>query len=596
MRALLFTGATAVALALAACGGTDTPDGDETDQGNGGSGTDSDSGTGGSTPKPTVEVETDTKTDVPGFANTATATVTVEDGGAVTYSWAFKEVPEGSKLENSDLEDAKTKTVSFVPDLGGDYVLEVTIKAGGETLKETVTVKPPTYDVPFVLAQVSDADGSGEVAMFVKSGGERTQAIGCNFGIPTTTPEEWANTSGAFTGFGVRAQRLLFPQALDGVAAIANTITADAVAQGSLQISSSNTRCSGALQPKNISSVRSHPRIQAPRFSPNGKRMIAVNDGIEAEVAEGQPVVPADDQLVTFGVDNSAHRILKTWTDGIARIPDEPLGVTTHMTWITNSKVAWIDKNPGNTYRAIYTATDAQPAVPQEMMNCNGFATATGLLVTSQLEIPDDDNIYVISESSGGQTALFHLTRDPDNSDAFSCDPAGTTNLNLSGETLVVTEFELAGDKKNIVFVATDSAGTGLETVYVVPADGSAAPAQISPDDGSKHTSPHFALGGRQIVWSATATEALPDTSVGGTTTFESPTVTRLHRANVDGSHVVAIYALEAPDRAGARVQTGQSSGNSCMFGLSPVGFSGGLGFAALGLLAFRRRTRRQAD
>lgn len=595
MRALLFTGATTVA--LAACGGTDTPDGDQTDQGNGGGGAGTDSGTGGSTPKPTVEVETDTKTDVPGFVNTATATVTVEGGGAVTYSWAFKQVPEKSTLENSDLEDAKTKTVSFIPDFGGDYVFEVTIKAGGETVKETVTVKPPTYDVPFVLAQVSDADGSGEVAMFVKSGGEKTQAIGCNFGIPTTTPEEWANAGSAFLGLGIRAQRLLFPQEVDGVAVIANTITADDTEQFTFQISSSNTRCSGALQPKNISSVRSHQGLQAPRFSPNGKRMILVNQG--GEINDG-----ADDQLVTFALDNSTRRVLKTWAGGIANIPDvvcagigcKQEGLPTHMTWITNSKVAWIDKNPGNTYRAIYTATDAQPAVPQEMMNCSGFATATGLLVTSQLEIPDDDNIYVISESSGGQTALFHLTRDPDNSDAFSCDPAATTNLNLSGETLVVTEFELAGDKKNIVFVATDSAGTGLETVYVVPADGSAAPAQISPDDGSKHTSPHFALGGRQIVWSATATEALPDTSVGGTTTFESPTVTRLHRANVDGSHVVAIYALEAPDRAGARVQTGQSSGNSCMFGLSPVGFSGGLGFAALGLLAFRRRTRRQAD
>lgn len=69
------------------------------------------------------------------------------DGDAFTFSWTFVSKPEGSK---SELENPKTRTASFSPDVAGDYVirLEVADAQSKATDEVKITVKRAANNAP----------------------------------------------------------------------------------------------------------------------------------------------------------------------------------------------------------------------------------------------------------------------------------------------------------------------------------------------------------------------------------------------------------------------------------------------------------------
>ncbi|RMG15920.1 MAG: hypothetical protein D6729_11640 [Deltaproteobacteria bacterium] len=93
------------------------------------------------------------------------------DGDALTFAWRFREIPTGSA---ASLEDADTAEAWFVPDVRGDYVVELVVSDGElDSKPDTVTVtaleepsnRPPVADAgqdrQVAVGETVTLDGSG---------------------------------------------------------------------------------------------------------------------------------------------------------------------------------------------------------------------------------------------------------------------------------------------------------------------------------------------------------------------------------------------------------------------------------------------------
>jgi len=129
--------------------------------------------------------------------------------GDVTYSWEFVSTPAGS---TASITNPTTATPSFVPDLAGAYVIELTVDDGVDTATDQVSV---TALVPRYKHTISDMPTDGESRTFglhayqrgVYAGGKSLfgfvnslEAI--NFLMVDHQEKEWAVQDGPTVAFG----------------------------------------------------------------------------------------------------------------------------------------------------------------------------------------------------------------------------------------------------------------------------------------------------------------------------------------------------------------------------------------------------------
>lgn len=90
--------------------------------------------------------------------------------GPLSYLWGFMNVPQGSLLTNGNITGRDTPLASFVPDMSGDYQLDLSVSDGADTAYDQVIITaevnvPPTanagLDQVVILGQVVSLDGSG---------------------------------------------------------------------------------------------------------------------------------------------------------------------------------------------------------------------------------------------------------------------------------------------------------------------------------------------------------------------------------------------------------------------------------------------------
>ena len=62
-------------------------------------------------------------------------------GDTLTYSWSITSVPVGSSITNADIIDASTLNASFVPDVAGEYTVQLTVSDGTDSLTGEAVVK-----------------------------------------------------------------------------------------------------------------------------------------------------------------------------------------------------------------------------------------------------------------------------------------------------------------------------------------------------------------------------------------------------------------------------------------------------------------------
>jgi len=78
---------------------------------------------------------------------------------ALTYQWRFVSVPAGSSLVNADISNADTATPSFILDITGTYVLELSVNDGENSGYDNVAVTVTPVIKP------GDLDGDGRVTL-----------------------------------------------------------------------------------------------------------------------------------------------------------------------------------------------------------------------------------------------------------------------------------------------------------------------------------------------------------------------------------------------------------------------------------------------
>src|SRR5215471_7984869 len=94
---------------------------------------------------------------------------TDSQGRALSYSWHFTKVPTGSTVTDAMLMTTGAGA-SFVPDLGGDYSVQLTASAGADHASTSVDFTVPTVAL-FHYAMIATADTSQLAPGLVNSDG-----------------------------------------------------------------------------------------------------------------------------------------------------------------------------------------------------------------------------------------------------------------------------------------------------------------------------------------------------------------------------------------------------------------------------------------
>jgi hypothetical protein len=149
------------------------------------------------------------------------------------------------------------------------------------------------------------------------------------------------------------------------------------------------------------------------------------------------------------------------------------------------------------------------------VIECIGVVLGSQAINTSEFFVRGD---VLFAEHQG---ELVRMERNEEGS--FACDRNSPQNQFINGE-VSSTHPDVSDDGAWVTFQGSDA-------IYVAPGDGSLAPWRISPDDEIEHMRPHFALGGRQVVW--TSREYPGDGS----------SMVRVHRVNRDGSGHLVVFA-----------------------------------------------------
>ena len=82
------------------------------------------------------------------------------DGDELSFEWVFAEVPESSGLTDDDIVNAYTDAPTFVPDVAGDFEIELTVSDAETSDSDSVVVAAVDN-----LPPVADAGGGGGVSL-----------------------------------------------------------------------------------------------------------------------------------------------------------------------------------------------------------------------------------------------------------------------------------------------------------------------------------------------------------------------------------------------------------------------------------------------
>lgn len=490
--------------------------------------------------------------DVPGYASFVELTPRNSD----SYAWEMLSAPPQSALTSNHLQGKKYPIVSFVADAAGDYVLRATVKRAGETTSIDVSVTVQGYDIPFIASSLNGVLEGSKVAMVVDSGGGEARVIGCEYVKTFESGADWADNNSS----GRQRIATYLPQALGQSALIASRIYSDDEdLHGRIEIAQSTTDCD-INRPALIEGVTTPMAlITVPyKFSPDGSKLLAADNG--------EP----EDQLISIASDGSSQTVLYR-TDG-------PAPNCSQLAWVNNQTAAWVGQDEDDN-RLLYTtptrAAGALSSHHKPLIDCTD-STGSPLFVTTQLEFSQNG---IVLENYG------HLVRlDKDERGRFDCGSEAPTNHVISGDH-VISDFRLAPHREGVADrVAFSSEGA----IYVVMLDGSNDPVRYSFDNVGVCGGAQWAMGGRQLIWTCTTTEEVTTGEGFSESMLHRPVVTRIYRANADGTHRVVVWSNEASEDTAMEVITGSGNGSSCNAGFAQSDFVWGA--VGLSLLLFRRR------
>jgi hypothetical protein len=369
------------------------------------------------------------------------STPTPANGG--TYTWALA-APTGSSLTTANLQGGSTPTVTFTPDVAGEYSLELTVGAFGTTDSKVAKVEAVLPQVFYAKGQITDAGASAFYASVDFDGGNPHPVL-CPDNVVTSVPNEIA-TLAAYAGraydFWESASQ---PSRLAG---FMMNYQAGVGYSSELYVTTATASCDGGGSTPYPSSTfgPGRPYGSMPHFSPDGSRVALYDSKWNIVTYPGQPgaTPPVINNVAKYpinfgqqGLDPSGASALNGYVQEPPRI--EWIG-TPHADGGVSYSIAFaapfaIDGGIG---WAIQTAPDQGNAQPTTYMTCAGvvprhFAVlADGSIIASYRQTATGPEDLVHLAVNGGQCKqLTNYTSLPNDSTAVATDfdvsPDGTT-------------------------------------------------------------------------------------------------------------------------------------------------------------------------
>jgi hypothetical protein len=505
---------------------------------------------------PMISATFDATPDLVGFTTKLDASKSADSvGRTLGFAWHFTAVPSGSMVDDSKLSATTGAMVSFEPDLGGIYTVQLTVTAGSDSAMTSNAVTVPT--VPIFFQQASFGATMDSAVGLIRSDGTGRKVVSC------TSSQDAA--PGQLTGFGINAyfSTHAFDPPPGGSLPARFAFTLQQGSEVELFVADETSDCVTNTPPRvdEAGSMYSNKPHQLPRFSPDGGRVIFVDDPGSATNTS---------RLVSANVNGLSLRVIRG-TNGSVNLNTAP------PVWVDATHVAWVE-NTGTSMAPlpkIYTALDSASA---------GDTSATVLLdcstmfpILNQFAILPDGSLLIaagaMKKSSGGSLNLYHVS-------GPGCTVLSTLDTEPAGGES--TDFQVAPDGNTVVLASThgqtnDGGGTETHDLFTLTVDGAKPLTYFAGTPGIDDFGPRFVGGGRQILW--TQGSQLADGAIAGG---------GLMIANADGTHQHSLIA----ESSGAVVIGGSNAGLSCAWAGPLVGGSLASVLAlALVLLVLTRRS-----
>lgn len=456
------------------------------------------------------------------------------DGTQLIFGWAFATVPQGSTLTGSSIQGSN-ELVSFVPDVAGDYTLTVTATAGATSAKKDITIKAVNAPV-FFLRTVSGSsvqdvgyelhtvamDGTGDHAVACRQSlfaqgvlGEAGAGLSTDAGADADAASEMLQLGFA----GLFYMSIFADQALDwweapageaSHAAFQNLLPLPdggpdaATSHVSLVIATQDNTCQSPPIEARSFDGKSGDAVFQPKFSPDGRRVAFV------EQRGGKP------RLVTTAIDGSdAHDVASFCADGAAQcyaltfFPRRPQWLDeTHIGWMRATSDQNNDQQVG---WEVVVATDVPSAPVSRYMACNSgtmpllfnFLRDGSLLTNMSSYKTGPENLLVLGRNAAGTCTLVRnltgLTLDGTYARDFSISPDGTQVAYIHQKDPPPPPPPQAPCDSGLCIRPEFTQRQGGE-LYMVPLDGSKAPAPIGAPRSANY-GPRWIASGNRLVW-----------------------------------------------------------------------------------------------
>jgi hypothetical protein len=396
---------------------------------------------------------------------------------AQTYAWHFAQVPSGSALTDAALSTTSGPTPTFDPDVGGIYVVQLTVSGpdGSDTTMANVNV--PTQAVFYHEAVIGPT--SSYAVGVVRSDGSGARRISCA-----------VTSSGSDLGGDDLFDLLEFPgllsmRVLDGSPAhLAYEEVTPMIAAGkrtlqhSLWIADEFSDCMMAPPTRIDDGTLPGVAKLGPRFSPDGARVAYL---------EGS-------RLVTVALDGSLPHVVVN-TPALQAVPP---------VWIDNMHLMWVeDPSPSPSPHPMFMSgedeTGTAPAVDLDCPPGGG-----NLAVVNQFERLSDDTLLVAGgtkrRADGGAISLYRM--------GVTCAVSAATLLVTPGVSGDAWDFAVSPDETTVALsssVVQAAAPAPQHDLYIAKVDGSSLTMFGGSDALLDDVGPRWLAGGRQISWTQAA-------------------------------------------------------------------------------------------
>jgi hypothetical protein len=487
--------------------------------------------------------------------------------GSFTFAWTLVSAPTGSTVTTASLGMTNAPDVKLVPDIVGDYVVQVVVNETGYSPSTTMATVHAFAAPVFFARAIMDANG-GEVGVHV-SGHDKSNehAVACaiNFGPPdestyrTRTLFAAATTMDAWEAPAGMPSRFIFSGT--------SSLTQDAGNYATILIAGT-TQNSCNTVPTTLRSIQAQAgALGQPRFSPDGTR-IAFLDPVGASFG-----------VSTIGFDATGYRAIAPIYASPPGSGDESANIRPE--WQDATHVAWPRPTGSGTW-SVMVANDAAAATPTTYMTCTGSTPHHIALLA--------DGSIVASYSPTANTP----------SDLFVLKPDATTKactvvhqLTTLGGTSAsrAHDFAVSPDQKSVAYLHYDATAHGGAAssgndgdLYLVPVDASAVAKAVGATPVSGRIGPRWIGGGSRLAWTRAGQAA-----DGG----DPRSADNVNVVMPDGGGALDIIAGDGVSTIVGAV----GPGGSCAIGRGDARASIlGIFVAALALLRRRRGARGQRD